>query len=240
MTTQATDIKAGVDLARIRALLGPVLSARFPMKRVALVDLSWLTDQGGWILRITIEREGSTLDGGGVTLEDCADVSREASAVLDANEAGDGGGGELIPQHYHLEVSSPGLDRPLRTESELSRFVGRTVKVKLSHPAADGQRVLRGALDAAPAGRVAVIVDGKRVEVPFADVSDANLVFELAGHPKSHPKSQPKKQASKQGSKPSKQRSQKPSATRHAKAPPSERTASQKTQRRPASERGSS
>jgi ribosome maturation factor RimP len=173
--TEAQEIKAGVDLARVRAAIGPVLSAH----GVVLVDLEWLTERSGWVLRITIEREGSTEQGGGVTLEDCAEVSRGASAVLDVED--------LIPQHYHLEVSSPGIDRPLRSAAEIARFAGRTAKVKLRHPAPDGQRVLRGLLDAAPEGKVAVIVDGKRIEVPYPDVAEANLVFELAAQPKKAP-----------------------------------------------------
>jgi ribosome maturation factor RimP len=181
--TDEQEIKAGVDLTRIRATVAPVLHAQ----GVVLADLEWLTDRAGWVLRISIEREGTTdlrtgSDGGyphapgGVTLEDCVEVSRGVSAVLDADD--------FIPHHYHLEVSSPGVDRPLRTEADIVRFVGQTAKVKLRSPAPDGQRVLRGVLDAAPAGNVAVIVDGKRIEVPYADVAEANLVFELAAQPK--------------------------------------------------------
>lgn len=171
--TQANEIKAGVDLGRVRALVEPVL----PAHGVSLVELEWATDQGGWVLRLTIERPGSTDRGGGVTLADCADVSRDVSAALDAQE-------EVIPHHYNLEVSSPGVERPLRTEAEFARFSGQLAKVKLARPAPDGQRVLRGALDQAPAGQVAVIVDGKRIAVPFADVVEAHLVFEIGAQPK--------------------------------------------------------
>jgi ribosome maturation factor RimP len=170
---QVQDVKAGVDLARVRAAIAPVLSTH----GVVLADLDWLTDRGGWVLRVTIEREGSLDAGGAVTLEDCAKVSRDTSALLDADES-------LVPHRHHLEVSSPGLDRPLRTETEFARFVGKTAKVKLHKPAPDGQRLLRGELEAAPAGLVAVRVDGKRVEVPFVDVAEANLVFELTPQPK--------------------------------------------------------
>jgi ribosome maturation factor RimP len=168
--THAT--KAGVDLARVRAAVAPVLSAH----GVVLVDVDWLTDRSGWVLRLTIEREGSTDQSGGVTLDDCAEVSRDASTVLDVED--------LVPHRYHLEVSSPGLDRPLHTEAEFSRFAGKTAKVKLVRPAPDGQHVLRGVLEAATPGMVAVCVDDKRVEVPFADVAEARLVFELHATPK--------------------------------------------------------
>lgn len=178
------EIKAGVDLGRVREALAPVFSAH----GVQLVDLEWLTERVGWTLRITIEREGSGIPtpGFGVSLDDCAEVSRDASVVLDAHE-------ELIPQHYNLEVSSPGLDRPLRTPADFARFVGQTVKVKLEKPAPDGQKLLRGKLAEAQADTVAVLVDGKRIEAPFADVAEANLVYELAQQPKKKPAAQSKK-----------------------------------------------
>ncbi len=191
------EIKAGVDLGRLRAALGPVLSAH----SVELVDVEWLTDRVGWTLRVTIERQGAgpAAPGFGVTLEDCVDVSRDVSAFLDANE-------ELIPQHYHLEVSSPGLDRPLRSMADFTRFVGQTAKVKLKKPAPDGQKLLRGHLAAPKSSEgesVAVVVDGKHIEVPFADVSEAQLVYELAAAPKKKPavrgkkiKDEPRKGAS--------------------------------------------
>jgi|HubBroStandDraft_6_1064221.scaffolds.fasta_scaffold285827_2 ribosome maturation factor RimP len=167
-----TPLKAGVDLGRIRAALAPLLSAH----GVDLVDLAWLTERAGWTLRITIERPGSTDGGGGVTLADCSEVSRDASTILDVED--------IIPHHYNLEVSSPGLDRPLRTPAEFARFAGKLAKVKLDGPTADGQKVLRGTLAAAPEGQVAVVVDGRRVEVPFASVVEAQLVFELTPQPK--------------------------------------------------------
>ncbi len=114
-----------------------------------------------------------------MSLEDCAEVSRDASAVLDVDD--------LIPQHYHLEVSSPGIDRPLRAPGDFVRFAGEGAKVKLARPAPDGQRVLRGVIAEAPEGQVAMVVDGKRIEVAFADVAEANLVFELKRQPKVKP-----------------------------------------------------
>jgi ribosome maturation factor RimP len=173
-------IKGGVDLGRVSAALAPVFDAH----GVRMVDLEWVTERTGWTLRITIEREGGTTTNlaGGVTLEDCSEVSKDASALLDAPEAE-----ELIPHNYHLEVSSPGLDRPLRTAADFARFSGMTVKVKLSKPASDGQRVLRGQLDASKPEIIAVLVDGKRIEAPLADVVEAQLVFELVPQAKKKP-----------------------------------------------------
>ncbi|WP_129351168.1 ribosome maturation factor RimP [Sorangium cellulosum] len=164
--------RAAFDLGRVRDAVVPVLASH----GVVLVDLEWVTERAGWTLRITIEREGAADVAGGVTLEDCADVSRDVSSVLDVED--------LIAHHYNLEVSSPGLDRRLRTAAEFARFRGRTAKVKLSRPAPDGQRLLRGELLEAPEGQVAVLVDGKRIEVPLTDVVEARLVFELTSQPK--------------------------------------------------------
>jgi len=163
----APQIKAGVDLDRVRASLLPALRAH----GVVLVDVEWLTERAGWTLRLTIEREH-----GAVTLEDCADVSRDASSVLDVED--------LIPHRYNLEVSTPGLERKLRTAADFQRFVGQMAKVKLARPSPDGQKVLRGALAEAAPGTVAILTEGRRVEVPIADVTDAHLVFELAPQPK--------------------------------------------------------
>lgn len=165
-------IRAKVDLDRVRAAVAPVLAAH----GVVLDDVEFRTERSGWTLRVTIERPGSTEDGGGVDLGDCADVSRDLSTVLDVED--------IIPHRYALEVSSPGLERPLRNREHFTRFVGKDARVKLSQPAPDGQRLLRGHLAEAPAGQVAVVVDGKRVEVPYAHVTEANLVFELVPQPK--------------------------------------------------------
>lgn len=165
-----------VDLGAAREVVEPVVARH----GLSLVDLEWTTDPVGRVLRITMERLGAA--GGpaelsGVTLDDCADVSRAASAALD--EA------DVIPCAYHLEVSSPGIERKLRGAADFARFVGKLAKVKLSRPAPDGQRVLRGRLEAAAEGAVAVRVDGKRIEVGLDGIEGAHLVFdpdELAGH----------------------------------------------------------
>lgn len=163
-------------LAAIRAAIAPVLRAH----AVELADLAWAS---GPTLRVTIERPlpaGTPWRpelGFGVNLDDCAEVSRDVSNALDADEA-------LIPHAYSLEVSSPGLDRPLHGPTDFTRFIGALAKVKLRAPAADGQRVLRGTLLAAPEGAVALLVDGKRLEAPIDDVAEAQLVFELDQGPK--------------------------------------------------------
>lgn len=173
--------KTLVDFDRIRAAVGPVLATH----RVSLVDLEWVTEHGAWTLRFTIESNEaaaamSSDPAGGVSLDDCADVSRDISAVLDDVD--------VVKHAYSLEVSSPGLERKLHSTADFRRFRGKSARVKLAKPAPDGQRLLRGELLEAPEDKVAVLVDGKRIEAPLDDVVEARLVYELAPSPKNSSK----------------------------------------------------
>jgi ribosome maturation factor RimP len=183
-------VAAVVDLARVRALVEPIVAAH----QLELVDLEWATSPGGRVLRVVIERPGVAApaapgEQGGVTLDDCVSVSRDVSTALDAVDP--------IAQHYNLEVSSPGLDRPLTRPTDFVRHVGRLAKVKLSQPASDGQVVLRGTIVEADEGSVSMDVDGKLHVVPHAHIKNARLQFELAKQPK---KSAAKKGGRKKGS----------------------------------------
>ncbi len=178
MTTERSQQEEA--LAPIRAAIEPVLRAH----GVELADVAWTTEHASLTLRVTIERplpEGTKWRpelGFGVNLDDCADVSRDVSTALDAID-------DVMPAAYSLEVSSPGLDRPLHGAKDFARFAGALVKVKLKKPAADGQRLLRGTLlDVADVGCIAVLVDGKRLDASIEDVAEANLVFELTKNEK--------------------------------------------------------
>lgn len=168
-------------MTAVEAVVLPILRAH----GVALVELAFKTEQGSWVLRVTVEIPDSLEPGGGLTLDMLADISRDLSSALDVSE--------LIVHRYSLEVSSPGLDRPLRSLADYRRFAGKLAKVYLSRPAPDGQRVLRGVLVAADDERITVEVDGRPVVVPFVDVSRGHLVFEMGGRPKSRPKASKKK-----------------------------------------------
>lgn len=174
----ASTVPTDRNLARVRALALPLAAAM----GVDLVAVEWTAEGGRRTLRVTIERKsvaptGAHLEHGwGVTLDDCADLSRQLSQAIDAEDA--------VPGAYDLEVSSPGLDRPLYTAEDYRRFVGQLAKAKLAKPAPDGQRLLRGHIlsveGSAGAERVTIDVDGKAITVPFADVVGGHLVFELS------------------------------------------------------------
>ncbi|MBM4360461.1 MAG: ribosome maturation factor RimP [Deltaproteobacteria bacterium] len=175
---------ARFDADRVRALVEPLVTAR----GFGLWDIEWT----GGVLRVFIEHPAQIDDPlAGVTLDDCVYVSRAISAALDEVD--------VIPGAYHLEVSSPGLDRPLRTANDFKRQVGRLAKCKLKEPAPDGQMALRGTVLAASDDAVAMEVDGKHFDVPLANIRDAKLVFEL-GEGKSSSQGKTKK---KKGAKPS-------------------------------------
>ncbi|MBW2458967.1 MAG: ribosome maturation factor RimP, partial [Deltaproteobacteria bacterium] len=169
-----------VDLVAVRALIEPVAVAH----GLQIHDVVWTSSRGGNILRVTLEQplgdvsepDGPHALGGGVTIDDCARVSRDLSTVLDAEDS--------IDPRYTLEVSSPGADRQLVGEEDFRRHLGRNVKVKLTEPAADGQRVLRGAIRSVGDGVVGMEVDGNHHDVALDNVAQARLVFELGAQPK--------------------------------------------------------
>jgi ribosome maturation factor RimP len=165
----------GIDLGQLQSTISPILRSH----RVSSAEVSFQKEPAGWVLRITVE----SLDGpSGAPLDEpidlglLADVSRDVSAALDV--------ADFIPHAYHLEVSSPGLDRPLRAARDYERAVGKTVKLHLSRPAPDGQKVLRGRLIASDEASATVEVDGKPIRTELALVERANLIFELPTQPK--------------------------------------------------------
>ncbi|HEY8554081.1 MAG TPA: ribosome maturation factor RimP [Burkholderiales bacterium] len=103
----------------------------------------------------------------GVTVDDCADVSRQLSAILDVEDP--------FPGSYTLEVSSPGLDRPLVTPADFRRFQGSMVKVRLLQPV-EGRRKFTGRLVDATEDAAVVEVDGERFRLPYEAIERARLV----------------------------------------------------------------
>ena len=123
-------------------------------------ELEYSPARGNGCLRLYIDTEA------GITLDDCERVSRAVSELLDASDP--------IPGQYTLEVSSPGLERPLRTAEQFGRFVGETVSVETVQ-AIEGRRRFKGALTAAGADTVEVEVDGKRWTLPLGGIRKAHL-----------------------------------------------------------------
>jgi ribosome maturation factor RimP len=125
-----------------------------------LVDLEYAPGRAHAQLRIFIDRAA------GIGLDDCEAVSREVSALLDVEDP--------VPTGYTLEVSSPGLDRILRTPAHFQRFVGERIWVEL-RVARDGRRRYTGRLEALRPTGIELSVDGATVSVSFADIGRARL-----------------------------------------------------------------
>ncbi len=107
----------------------------------------------------------------GVTVDDCSRVSLEVGAILDVEDP--------VPGGYDLEVSSPGLNRPLFRLSEFRERIGERVKIRLTEPV-EGRRNVRGVIEAVEDQVIHVrLDDGRRLEVPFADIGRANLVVDM-------------------------------------------------------------
>ena len=127
-----------------------------------LVEVQFRPEAHGWVLRLFIDKEG------GVTIDDCADVSREISAYLEAED--------LIEHSYHLEVSSPGLERPLKRLEDFERFSGRKARIKLKEPVGE-QRVFVGTLAGVEDQAVSLLVDGREQRFALNRIARARLAL---------------------------------------------------------------
>jgi|SRR5579863_3983758 len=140
-----------------------------------LIEVTFGRESSGWVLRLFIDVPAGASTT--VSHDDCARVSRDVSAALDVADS--------IPHAYQLEVSSPGLDRPLRREGDFARFVGENARVKMSDEGGvDGRRNFSGTIRSAKDGRVEIECDGRSYLLPIDGIAKANLVpnWELEFH----------------------------------------------------------
>jgi ribosome maturation factor RimP len=143
--------------AALAAVVEPVVAGM----GYELVDMQAV--QGGRLLRLFIDKPG------GIVVEDCAAVSRQLSRVFEVEGI----------DYERLEVSSPGLDRPLRKHGDFARFAGQKAEIRMRTPDASGRRKYVGVLRGSEAGQVTVELDGQTVALALDDVERARLVPEL-------------------------------------------------------------
>ncbi|HEY2904466.1 MAG TPA: ribosome maturation factor RimP [Vicinamibacterales bacterium] len=135
-----------------------------------IFDVQFRREGPGMVLRVQLDRPGPAATAEeSVSIQDCAAVSRDLSAVLDVED--------VVAVAYTLEVSSPGLDRPLRHADDYRRFAGRRAKIVMREPV-DGQAFFKGQLKGMEGGNV-VIDDGKPHRVPLGVITRANLEVEF-------------------------------------------------------------
>ena len=115
------------------------------------------------VLRVYIDKGGD-----GITIEDCEKVSRQISGIFDVEDP--------IPGEYTLEVSSPGMDRPLFEIEQYKAYVGNEIAVRLRSPL-DGRRKFKGVLQSVDADSVVLLVDGQEYKLAALAIDKANVVF---------------------------------------------------------------
>ena len=143
---------------RLIALLGPAIEGLgFELVRIKIIG------GGKPIIQVMAERPDRTM-----TVEDCARLSREVSAVLDVEDP--------IAGEYLLEVSSPGIDRPLTRLKDFEDFKGLEAKLE-TRALIDGQKRFRGLLAGVEKGRITLLMEGREIEILFEDIERAKLVM---------------------------------------------------------------
>lgn len=148
-----------LDSERIAGLVEPSLQAMgYRLVRVLFT--------GG--RRPTLQLMAERLDDAPMTVEDCADISRSVSAILDVADP--------VPVAYNLEVSSPGIDRPLVRREDYERFAGYEVKLEVGRPI-EGRKRFRGRLLGLAGDNVRVTLDEGAVELPLAEIVRAKLLL---------------------------------------------------------------
>lgn len=148
-----------VKTQELEDLLEPVVTSM----NYEFVGLQYISQGHHSILRIYIDTEE------GVGVDDCADVSRQLSAVLDVEDP--------ISSEYSLEISSPGLNRPLFKLTQYAQFIGEDVKFKTIRPQLEnGQRKFKGTISAVENDNVIFEIEDHMLTVAFADIDTANII----------------------------------------------------------------
>jgi len=129
-----------------------------------LVDVEYRREKNGWVLRFYIDKEG------GVTLGDCSNISRQVGHIIDVND--------LILHPYTLEVSSAGLNRPLKREEDFTKYKGKLVRLKM-HESIGRRKNFRGRLLEYEEGVAKIDVGDEILSLPYNKIAKANLEYEF-------------------------------------------------------------
>lgn len=146
-------------IAQVRELLEPVIES----EGMELVEVEYRREAHGWVLRLFIDHEGAVL------VDDCAHISQVVGDLLDV--------ADVIRNPYHLEVSSPGLDRPLRKPEHFQRYTGKIVDVRTIKPLYTNRRRFKGVLVASDSEQITMNCDGQLYTIPLDLVDRARLCY---------------------------------------------------------------
>ena len=149
-----------IILKKIENIVTPVAESM----NLSLVDIEYLQDGGYWYVRIYVEKENED-----ITLEDCAALSNKIDEDID----------KLIDQRFFLEVSSPGIERPLKKIADYIRFKGEKAKLSLKHKVNDNKNFEGIIVDCKDNIIFLEIKEQEIMEIPFSEIRKANLVYEF-------------------------------------------------------------
>ena len=156
---QTVEHMSDAVIERVREFADSLL----PAMGLELFDVQFRREGHGWVLRLVVDREE------GVKLDDCSRVSRETSDFLDVED--------IIEHPYHLEVSSPGLERPLRTVEECRRHLGKKARFKVKEEV-DSRRVIIGELQSIDKDEISVLSEeGETIKLNWENVQKARLTL---------------------------------------------------------------
>jgi ribosome maturation factor RimP len=159
--TRSSRATGGSVTSRLRTVAAETLASL----DLELVHLTYRKEGNNWILRLMIDKDG------GVAMDDCSAVSQQMSAVLEVDD--------IIPHSYLLEVTSPGLDRPLFSAADYQKFAGRQVQIRTHRPV-EGHRQFTGSIQECSDDVVTLnLPEGGTVSLPLADIADGRLEFDL-------------------------------------------------------------
>jgi ribosome maturation factor RimP len=144
--------------AKLIEMIEPVLR----VEGKELVDLEFRRESPGWVLRLYIDQED------GITVDDCAKISHVVGDLLDV--------ADVIRTPYHLEVSSPGLNRPLRKPEHFENVMGKVIEVRTLEPL-DNRRRFKGVLERIDPSGIIVHCDGQNYVIPLPLVERAHLCY---------------------------------------------------------------
>ncbi|QJA09062.1 ribosome maturation factor RimP [Romboutsia sp. CE17] len=147
--------------ATIEELVQPIIDSN----NFELVDIEYVKEAGEYYLRIFVDKEG------GISLNECEVVSRALSEILDVKDP--------IKDNYYLEVSSPGLDRPLKKEKDFVRYQGRDVEIKLYKPLNGSKQLEAELVGLTEDKKIKVIIDNEEVEFDKKDVALIRLAIKF-------------------------------------------------------------
>jgi ribosome maturation factor RimP len=150
--------KAGLVVRQVWDLTEPVVRA----EGMEIIEIEYRRESVGWVLRMYVDRDE------GVSVDDCARISRVVGDLLDV--------ADIIYNPYHLEVSSPGLDRPLRKREHFAKCIGKVVEIKTLLPLVT-RRNFKGILKDVGTGEVTVECDNQLFEIPFSNMDRARLRY---------------------------------------------------------------